>query len=57
MKKEKQFEKQRKLAQKTGQVRLNFLQSLNEIAEELMDSYHNLSGFPFLPKHFPVEKT
>lgn len=29
----------------------------NDIAEELMDAYHDLTGLPFLGKHFPVKKT
>jgi HEPN domain-containing protein len=29
----------------------------NEIAEDLMDAYHDLTGLPFLAKHFPVKKS
>lgn len=48
MKKEKQFEKQRKLAQKTGQVRLNFLQSLNiKMFSQIIWGLVILSGFIF----------
>lgn len=43
-----------------GEAHLSFDSEMfdifNIIAEELMNAYHDLTGTPFLPKHFPVSK-